>query len=557
MLLENLALLKSRCPELHALLDCPGAFDSQFTRSYFLKSAETRLLMEFAESIRHDSLILLGAKRKIEEIVRSGLFRSLRVSAFCPDVHQQTKIEAYTLPGADVFPLVAFSPADSTVPVLCLDMEVPASAAGMQVTNIREQYLLHEESGHIADFLDNAFAQRKEQIERVASTGDTVLFAGNIDYFNFMRISECLRARGMKTILLSLTGNILKFKSNSFDLTIEAFGNLELFFRLMNAVPFFVVHFQGWMMHHHYAAAAAFLCRSPILVDLNDLPHLFMKAEDFDALFGQNMFQRETIALRHILEQADVVIANCGKSFLNIFADMVKPSRQAPLYPFHMYPHAPFFYDASTWNKRSVVFPGSLPPSCFPPEGFAGSQLLALIKKYVIPQGMEYHIYSNPFGNDDTGWFWDYKYYARKEPKFVLHGGLPPDALLKEISGYGFGGMFYLLEEHCNVLADHYNSIVPTKAMTMLEAGLPLLYSEEFQTLDTIVAPFGAGIKVSQQDIRSGLSRVVDSCDYPKLREGVRALREALSLDSKIADLIAMYSAARRNNSRNVHDHTL
>jgi hypothetical protein len=393
--------------------------------------------------------------------------------------------------------------------------------------------------------VDRLIETGREAVARVFEPGKTVLLAGATEYFNFLRYSRVLRGLGLKTVCLTLTRDARRFKEPFFDAALDAGGHYEVFFALLNAFPYAVVHFQGWMNNHHLAAAAALLSERPFVADLNDIPHFFLAPEDHDRVFGQGVFAREDHSLRVLLGRADGLALNCSAPFVERLLGMLDIRRDVPWTPFHGWPLPEFFRDATRWDRHALAFPGSLVPTGFPDAAFADGKVIRLAAECLLPQGLSLHVFGNPLAGSGLGEsFWDYQTLAAGEPGFKVHPGLPPDRLAEVLSGLGWGNMCYLLDNGFRVLMDHYASLIPTKAFTMLEAGLPLVCNREFDALGAMVEEHGLGICVTQDELRTSLRRMIDGCDYPALRANVRRFRERFSMPNRIKDLIDIYRRA-------------
>ena len=77
-----------------------------------------------------------------------------------------------------------------------------------------------------------------DRIERVFQAGNTILFAGIYTYFNFCKMSMALRKKGYRTLFLCLNPSNLKYKSGYFDAAVDASGDIGLFYKILNMLPF-------------------------------------------------------------------------------------------------------------------------------------------------------------------------------------------------------------------------------------------------------------------------------------------------------------------------------
>lgn len=547
MPLEELARL---APELAAHFTAPGGFDSPVLAAQYADARRWGLAAEALARLggRDGARLGLVAPRSVaERMARCGaLDRFPLLAVFCPESAAPGPLDSFT-PGEIVaHPLAALASRrlDGVVnlaPGLALPVdrtplvEVPPDVFLSGSPGEAEALFLHKR---------RAIAAREKRIAAVFKPGRTALFTGVTEYFHQMRISSVLRRMGMTTICLTLTSNLQRHKEEHFDLLVDGLGNLDVFYALLNSFPYRLVHFQAWMEQHHFAAAAAALCRNPCVIEFNDIPHLFLAPGDYDLVFGAGHFAREDQAIRHILRHADAVLTNNEPGACADLFAALEPDARPPLAAFHCYPLQRYFREAAEYDPYSLVSPTTVIPSNFPGLAFGDAHVMELARRYVIPQGLSLHVYCNPMNQSrDSPQIWDYRVYADSEPLFHLHEGLPPGKLAEAISGCGFGSMCYLMDG-VRVQGAHLDAIVPSKAFTLAEAGLPILISEQFGHLGRWLESCGAGVVVRRQDLEQGLRRLIDRLDIPALRRGMRAFRQDNCMENRIHDLLEVYSRA-------------
>jgi hypothetical protein len=210
---------------------------------------------------------------------------------------------------------------------------------------------------------------------------------------------------------------------------------------------------------------------------------------------------------------------------------------------FHSFPEEFFFTDASPapgppWK---LAFAGTLNPSSYPSPAFGDVQFLGLMK-LLLPQGLYFHIFLNPYQNDPRA-FWDYQYLARSAPGFGLFPGLPPDQLPHSLTGYHFGSMIHLFPKDSVVKKEHLAFILPSKFFSYMESGLPVLVSEELEAAADLVRRHGLGLIFAQKDL-AGLAEKLNVCNYTDLRENVRVFREQHKMSVHIWELLGQYDNA-------------
>ncbi|MGD2118511.1 MAG: hypothetical protein PVG66_09140 [Chromatiales bacterium] len=557
--MQSLRRLRQLDTKLADWLACDWDIAAADQRELLAGSLRQRQLKSCLEQLKQtgqSKVLLAGEFKQLARLLNSSELFSLDIAGvYCPDIETPAPLPVYQDNSRVAEPLAALS-AQMDLPLINLGLE-PETLAGIAITQRFDVFWSANTApadlvtNSLAHKRDAAFEFHRDNIDAVYVPGKTVLFAATIEYFNFLRISEELRARGYRTVFVSLYTSSQQHKTAAFDYSCSADGDLELFYSLLNSHAYRVVHFQGWMCNHEYAAAAVRLVQSPIVVDINDIPHFFLQPDHFDAVFGEQVFQREHYCLQVIAENADALVANCSAEYLQKFVEVLDAKALPELRPFHAWPSPSHFFHAPTDNKYKIVFPGTLLPSNFPADAFDDGQLITMIRNYLLPQGLAYAVFLNPFsGGRLDNRYWDYQTLAKLEPDFEVFEGVSSNAVVEQISHMGFGGMFYLFGDHFKVMMEHYHSILPTKFFTMLEAGLPIIYNEEFHYMHELVSDYRLGFAVSQDDIRQGRIREkIDACDYEQLKQNVLRFREDYSMSRKIGDLLQVYDHATRQRS--------
>jgi hypothetical protein len=115
-----------------------------------------------------------------------------------------------------------------------------------------------------------------------------------------------------------------------------------------------------------------------------------------------------------------------------------------------------------------------------------------------------------------------------------------PEALSQAIADYDYGVMFYRMPPYLRVGKPHFDYMMPSKFYSFLEAGLPILISEEFKYVGSLVTQYGLGLTVSQDDIEH-LDEVLARHDPRVFRRNIEAYRATILMDEKIGELLGLY----------------
>ena len=148
--------------------------------------------------------------------------------------------------------------------------------------------------------------------------------------------------------------------------------------------------------------------------------------------------------------------------------------------------------------------------------------------------------YSPHFSPTKAKWLYsDYLLMARDNPFFKFQKGLLPDKVASVLSRYDFGTMVSLFNRG-TFLDVHNRMRLPGRLFMYLEAGLPMIVSEEMQYLSRLIEDYEIGIVVSLKDL-DNLSEIIKRYDREKLKANVEKAKEELSMKKHIGRLIAFY----------------
>lgn len=502
---------------------------------------------------------LAGLGPGLDDLLRSGLLDGFElVAAHSADGGEQ--LFAYARGHLGVLPLAALAESGAEA-VLVTDPALEARTRQLHPRVLALPALAQDRALRL--FLPatrrrfpEVFAQREAQaaaiLDAAFEPGKTVLFAGIYAYFNFNRMSTALRARGLRTVFLCLNPSNAQFRDNAFDAVVHAGSDMDLFYRLLTRHAYRCVHFQAWLGLHVFAAAAARLATSPFVAEMNDIPQFVLTRAHFDAAFGPGQHEQECACVDTVIDHADALILNALPEAAPELT--AHAGRQGKLFSFHSYPspeHFPPRPAQGCARPYRLGFAGSVNPSSHPDAVFGDVKLLGLIGE-LIAQDLEFHLFFNPFQKlDPQGVFWDYFHQQALNPRLRLRQGISPAALAGELAQLHYGSMLYRIPAVFHIRAEHFRYMMPTKFFTYLEAGLPVLVSEELRGIAGLVRRHGLGLVVPAADIPR-LGQLLDAADHARLQANVLAYREAHSMPRMLDELLAIYDharAARRQHS--------
>lgn len=355
-------------------------------------------------------------------------------------------------------------------------------------------------------------------------------------YFDFVRQSIYLRQEKIRTLLITISENFSKGKEAYFDAVIQCDGNhfLALAYALLTRCD--ILHIRGWMTQYMTAATLAALASSKTVVELMDIPEFLCNRETYANLYDADMAHDDFESFPVIFNQAGGVLSNHHKDAIRKLTE--KYNSTSKVLQYHSYVCDEFCAqeDILLTKPYSIVYAGTLIPSSFPHAYLGVCQLLPLIQK-LTRAGLRFTVYGNPFISlrEQT---WDYLFESRTNPLFSMTDGGPPGEATKQIAKHHFGLLMYIFEG-VDVGRYHFMNL-PTKMTLYLEAGLPLLVSEELEYVADVVRKNGIGIVVSQSDI-DVIAKIIENCDYTAMRQNILKFRNSFNSKIMISRLIDFY----------------
>ena len=164
------------------------------------------------------------------------------------------------------------------------------------------------------------------------------------------------------------------------------------------------------------------------------------------------------------------------------------------------------------------------------------------IVKEITSQKIHLHTYGKSLLND--------AYFLNEEknnPYFHYHDKVSPDELNKSIS-----------ECHYGLVSDFFNKLinplwlktsVGNKMYNYLEAGLPIIMTNELQTMAEIVKKHKLGICIDYKDIKE-LKNILSNINYEKLQQNVKIAQKGLSIINLVKELESFYEKVAESKNR-------
>jgi hypothetical protein len=384
------------------------------------------------------------------------------------------------------------------------------------------------------------FALTDDQIDRLEQFNLTadfdVAYVSAPAHNNFVRQSSYLRSRNWKTVLLTINDFYGQDKTRFFDEVVHTGDNYFLLLANALLAPADFLHVRCWMPGLGLEALISALSGQKTVFEFMDIPEKFTDRRNYGYLYGEDLAREDFEGLPAVFTNADGLILNHTEKEMKALKK--KHERENHVIQFHEYVYDAFCTERGVQLSKpfSIVYAGSFSPSSDPHPFFGTTQLLRLIQR-LTGQGIRFYIYFNPFTNEKL--MWDYQFEAKRNPRFELKRGKAPYLVGRDLSSMHFGSLLFDLDG-VEVKKEHYGSILPTKVTLYLEAGLPILVSEELTYVSEIATKNRIGLAVPRDDFER-LEEIIASCDYDVLRGNVARFRQEFNFKTKGNQLLAFY----------------
>jgi len=403
---------------------------------------------------------------------------------------------------------------------------------------------------HLARGALREFSRRKTLKEIInninqASGKKKILYISVIPTFNLVRQSIYLRKTGeFETILLTETPWLANFMEKYFDAVYVYDSRFALAYILKEVKPF-LIHVQGTMCSSdYYGVLASLLSKSKIVFEFFDVTSLSLSKEDAIGVYGKVDAELSFFSERFIFDRCDGIIIGYSQQACQKLKSCYCST--VPVLEFHSYICDEFVSDSDKKYSDAdgnihLVYGGNVARSNSSKKLFGDVQFRGLIEK-ITQQGICFDIYHSPHLSRIRAkqFLSDYIQLSETIPLFNFKSGLPPDEATKEFARYDFGAMIYLFGDG-TFLDVHNRTRLPGKVFTYLEAGLPILISEELQYPAKLIRDYEVGIVISQKDL-DNLPKIIECYDYEKLKANVKKARRELFMGKHIGRLIEFYN---------------
>ncbi len=201
-----------------------------------------------------------------------------------------------------------------------------------------------------------------------------------------------------------------------------------------------------------------------------------------------------------------------------------------------------FYYKKNKLDKKNIhmVFVGGVSPSSLSPKYHGHNQHVDIIKNF-IRQKIYIHLYIPPWQlKRHKSQHLDYYNLSEQNKYFILHNGMSQPELQKEISQYHFGCHMHDFSKSIATKLFEQTAF-GNKFSTYLEAGLPIIVTNNLKLGVKYVEKYNVGFKFDPKNLR-GLSQRIETINYKQLKQNVKIAREGpLNIYNNINKLTNFY----------------
>lgn len=361
-----------------------------------------------------------------------------------------------------------------------------------------------------------------------------IAFTGEFLPPRIPRMAKWLKRSGnyFTILLCKKNGFVPEFAGHDFD-RIHLFRNAWHLKRLLRSLgKTDIIH--GFAPKSHYGNVARKFSKATYIHDMQDVYTIY---------YGTNPSMRwlraELPHERECLLYADGVVAHCLEA--NVALRVLKADPKPPTLYFPLYCDDDcFIRDAKKISDTEIhlVYAGGVAGSHRDPKHYGNIQFHKLIET-LTAQGLHFHIYPSPSSNRTD--YEEYEVISKTNARFHFHQPVAQENLSRELSQYHFGIHLGFIND-----ASHKQSVLKYKYCTTLklfnfiEAGLPMIISENLTYQAWMSTRYGGGISITRENVEE-LGRMLKQIDYGERQQKLYAGREQLSLKKHIKRLDSFY----------------
>lgn len=293
-----------------------------------------------------------------------------------------------------------------------------------------------------------------------------------------------------------------------------------------------IVH--GFAPKSQFPNIARKFLNKPYIHDMQDVYSIY-----YEKNTDLSWLKKELPHEEECLTKANGIVAHSLEPNAALRLLKIKPKPKTIFFP--LYCDDDFFQSNTkslNENDIHVVYAGGVAGSHRNPAQYGNIQFQGLIKT-LTAQKLHFHIYPSP--SNIRADYEEYEKIANENPYFHFHLPLAQQELAKELSKYHFGLLpfFRSLSEQSDLKLKYATTL---KLFNYLEAGIPVIVSEDIIYQNTVLNRYGTAINLSEESLKFLREKIL-AMNYNELRQNVVIAREKLSLKNNIIRLNNFYKS--------------
>jgi hypothetical protein len=359
-----------------------------------------------------------------------------------------------------------------------------------------------------------------------------IVFVGDRVVLRSSRIAKWVKRNGdFQTILLChKLYFVKKFSNNEWDLILfyrNKFHLLRIIRQIKN-----VYLFHGFAPSSFYPDLIRQHVKVPFIIDMQDVYACYYGLNP-----GVRWIKAELPHEKNCLQLSDGLIAHSLEP--NVALRKYGRMKPASLF-FPLYCDNDYFLNNLKHldiNDIHLVYAGGVASSQRDKAQFGLIQFHELIR-ILSDQKIHFHIYPSPsnFKADYT----EYEKLSDDKGFFHFHPSVSQDHLAVELNKYHFG-LLPFFKKNSGQSAEKFKYATTLKLFNYLEAGIPVLVSEDLIFQNWIIKRSNAGMTIRPEDIFH-LKKIISAVDYSAMVAGLIIKREEVSLKTHLPRLLEFYS---------------
>ena len=189
----------------------------------------------------------------------------------------------------------------------------------------------------------------------------------------------------------------------------------------------------------------------------------------------------------------------------------------------------------NTESKISLVYSGGL----YGKSARASSHGIENFDELIlalVPNKIHLHLYPNP--TSPVSYYVDFIEEAKKNEYLHVHTSISQSQLGKALAEFTFGILPHFKDEDSQILDYKLKYGTSNKFFNFLEAGIPIIVSEEMTYMAWLVRRYEIGIVINRSDLKNLRQKIV-AVDYLNIQNNVKTVREKLSMNKNLPRLLA------------------